>query len=660
MVYLFPEEFALKNGTNALSQSFSLTQRNTRLGGATALVLQISSACAHEYNVTFPLGQQILVVAPEQPMPAPVLVSAQISNDGTQLIVTFSADTNQAGFSDRFVCTGAFQFLGAESASCRWTSPMIMVAYLGPSAVLLPGDNVTTPSRTLKTICTTSAKRCLTWPFSPSMTVSVLPAAAPVKPTVVISAPAMIGKCASLTLDLSGSSGTGGRSWSLSRFSVSSVNKNAANITQFLMSSYKFNPPSAIPSTLLTPGSYNITVVLCNYMGKCGQSIFSLTVVGVIIPTAIIAGGDVSTTPMATLQMTADAFLPACNASASTHGLKYKWTLFQGENGRWMNISRSIKSVSVVPSLFKLSPYTLSINYAYKVQLTVFEAFGTPVTSQAMITVVSGQLIAVLSGGSTIGVHVGSVAVIDASKSYDQDISPSSGYWPGIGLMYTWSCVQYLPQISGRCPLGIPVTLNPASPVLKALTNTSRIGDGAVVKMTVTAGVRSAQASVNVIVLVPTAPIVSLNTNAGPVFSPSNVLIINATIAFSTAAVAQWTVSNAAVHLGAIALTPVQAQLVPAASLRYGSIGYVQTVSLVLTPNSLPPLSSLVFLLRCTDASGTSSIGTIPVYVNGPPQPGNKELLLGLLIQIIYIVYLSVLLLLFSPLFLTSSIRLSS
>eukprot|EP01034_Spumella_vulgaris_P038902 gene38902-biopygen33042 len=73
-------------------------------------------------------------------------------------------------------------------------------------------------------------------------------------PTVSISLPSTIGLCAPLTLDISTSSGSGGRSWTTRNITVlaSRTSSNVSTIQRFLNAQYQISPPTPIPWQMLS------------------------------------------------------------------------------------------------------------------------------------------------------------------------------------------------------------------------------------------------------------------------------------------------------------------------------------------------------------------------------------------------------------------------
>ena len=139
-----------------------------------------------------------LLSATQEP-PAPLLVSAQFSGDGSFAILMFNSATNQAGgrgSSSIFNCSSLLAFRGSAACDCQWSSDSrSLVLFPQPGVIINVGDRVTLLSGTLKAMCPETARdSCSDWKFSRETTVTVLPPLTPTLPLVVISAPDTIGE----------------------------------------------------------------------------------------------------------------------------------------------------------------------------------------------------------------------------------------------------------------------------------------------------------------------------------------------------------------------------------------------------------------------------------------------------------------------------------
>jgi hypothetical protein len=94
------------------------------------------------------------------------------------------------------------------------------------SAVIKPGSHISVlGSKRIQAKCSSSS--CSYDKYIAGKTLIIGRPASPITPTISISASSVVGECDDISLDLSGSSGSGGRDWvnqSLSVISLSSGN----------------------------------------------------------------------------------------------------------------------------------------------------------------------------------------------------------------------------------------------------------------------------------------------------------------------------------------------------------------------------------------------------------------------------------------------------
>jgi hypothetical protein len=77
-----------------------------------------------------------------------------------------------------------------------------------------------------------------------------------------------------LTLDVSSSTGNGGRSWKTVNIVVQAtgVSDGVAALQSYLNQYYTISPPKSIPPSLMLPNyNYIFTVQLCNFLGQCAS-----------------------------------------------------------------------------------------------------------------------------------------------------------------------------------------------------------------------------------------------------------------------------------------------------------------------------------------------------------------------------------------------------
>ena len=118
-------------------------------------------------------------------------------------------------------------------------------------------------------------------------------------------------------------------------------------------------------------------------------------------------------------------------------------------------INASLTSVSRDRFKFKLNPYTLAPLSLYQVFIVATNiANGISSRASVEITVPQSKLVALIRGGSSLYLRLGSSLVLDASASYDPDIP--------LGVMrdestkrlaFEWECYRSHPSLSDECGL---------------------------------------------------------------------------------------------------------------------------------------------------------------------------------------------------------------
>ena len=149
----------------------------------------------------------------------------------------------------------------------------------------------------MKALCRASACNTTAWESaSTEALVNIAGSDASISPSVSISAPAVIGDCDDLVLDLTSSSGNGGRPWFDIAITVEALGTvNVSTLQRFLSNNYEESPPTPIPAKfLLKDVVYTFIVKLCNFMGKCSQASRRVLVQSKTIPTVTLPGSALS------------------------------------------------------------------------------------------------------------------------------------------------------------------------------------------------------------------------------------------------------------------------------------------------------------------------------------------------------------------------------
>ena len=591
--------------------SFALTTA-TSSAGTYQFQVQLSGASSEEFSITFLAGAGTLIVLGlNQEPPTPTVQSAIFNEDGSAVQVTFDSPTNKGGDVNWFTCTTVFEFDGVDTSTCQWDSPSSVMIYSSSNAVVVGSSIGVVSNSGVKSKCSSSiTSECTGWGHVAAQSVSIEAPADPTPSIVVLSLPSTLSGCSDLAVDISASTGSGGRAWQTPTFTVLS-DADSSTIENALNSNFTLIPPPVIPSDLLQFGeTYTFTVKLCNFLGACGTSSRSVLVVPdeVTRPVVLIFGSlERRVERRASLALTSDAYAIDCGGTIIRSGLEYRWTVY--DNGA---LNSDLVSESQDPSKFRLAAYRLTVLHNYEVILTVRNtASAQSSTAKVNIFVQQSPLVAALKGGRTQSAVIGGVAIIDASNSYDPDLPGESG--ASAGLKFSWSCVQIMPVFSTSCALDPDTALSALSSdtaVVSFAADLRAVNTTSTVTVTVYDATRSSSASVDIKTQDSSAPQVTIVTATHSVTSVNakKQLQLSGSVSVQSPCTAVWTVDDSRLTLDAVALAPLSTA-VPIASTR--------TVNLVLGAHSLPERASLTFSLACGE-----SAASIVVTTNGPPQLG--------------------------------------
>ena len=180
---------------------------------------------------------------------------------------------------------------------------------------------------------------------------SIQTASNPISPDIVISLPKYIGPSSSLNIDLTSSSGQGGRDWLSLSFDVFSTYEYGTQIpyeTIHIQSFLDYNytsiyNPIPIPSSLLEAGaSYTFSVTVCNFLNVCSRQEGYTTILAQEVPNLIIPGGR-SRNIRRSNQLTINTKVTA----TSTNGaVDYYWDIRKSNDSSSMYISSTSKDPS--------------------------------------------------------------------------------------------------------------------------------------------------------------------------------------------------------------------------------------------------------------------------------------------------------------------------
>jgi hypothetical protein len=637
---LFPASFTVTSASTSTVLSASLPALPA---GLYEYRLSLSGSSAAEYQVVYgSSGQRIDVVSAITEPPTPTLSQALFAQDGSYITVVFSAATNRGNTATSFPCGALFNFTCAATSKCQWTdSSTVRAAVQGAvnsDACVRPGSSLgLVAGAKVKAKCQAAGDtgtgnacpRYSDWATTPLTSVKIGAPSSPVSPTVAISAPSVLGSCDSLALDVSGSSGSGGRAWSRSALTVSSTaGVNVTALSAALRGVTVLTPPPVLPAALFSKGAqYNFQVTLCNFLGQCGTGSKQVLVLNDTVPSVSLPGPSLRTVSRKDgLSLASAAILSTCDGKRTSAGLVYKWSIATN-NVQLLTATSTSKDAS----RYLLAPYALTAGVFYQVTLAV-NAAGSAQSSSASVQVYvqPGRVLAVVKGGSAHSVRASNKLTLDASGSADDDQNGVAG--TAAGLQFAWSCYQTAPQYSQDCSAVFNATALAGSQTTSFLELSpvpTAAGAECVVSLAVSdaAGTRISSTSVTVAVLAALAPVVSVAAPSLPASGVINAgqqlqLTGSLSVPASLGGNGTWVVDDASVDLTKIALFPTSAVFAPVGTSQTAVAS--KALFMAFAPNTLPAGRTLTFSLVGTiPYQGRRAVASVTVKVNAPPSPGS-------------------------------------
>ena len=613
-----PRSFFISN-TSVLQSSYTVGWKAGAAASYSAM-LEVTGPSAAEFKVIFVEGVNMLTVRyVNQEPPTPTILSARFSSDGRSVLLLFSAPTNRAGFTNDFQCSHVLHFSGIDKAACRWSDSRTIVIYpatVGNSEeVLGVNSNITiVGSNAVTAACTGDPESCSGWSSVSSSTLTVVAPADPTTPSVVLSMPFVVSSCAAVTVDLTGSTGSGGRPWLRPTFSVASDDTSGGTVVKELLNTaFVINPPTEIPSHYFTVGAtYSISATLCNFLGACGVASRSVLINPDqrSIPIAKVIGNRLTTIQVSdSILLTSQAYTVDCNGTQVSTGLQYSWTVrLDGL------IQLGLVSLSRDSSKFRLDSFQLNVRKTYAVELTVRSLEnGASAQDTVLIYVEDAPIVAHLASGIARTAVVGEAILVDASASYDGNIPGVHGL--ATGLSFNWGCTQILPVFAFEC--GLDYSSGQINSFrgdrLQLFAGNHSINSTSRVAVTVTDRSRSSSTYSDITVRISAADLNIIlppqSTQSVSSFRTSERLQLTGIAVVESPCHARWSVDDQSISLRSNLLTPLSVSI-PAFTAR--------TMNFVLEANSLPSRGSVTFSLSCGP-----STASFQVVTNSPPLPGS-------------------------------------
>jgi hypothetical protein len=437
---MVPASVSFSSDSLVLSRLFSLTGAATASPGSLDLQLTYSGASAVEYATTFLSATVVSVLDVNTPPLVPQLSKVQFSDLGTRLIATFDSATDKGAITaSLFACDLLFTFAGADLATCTWETTSMVTMQLGSLATVVIGDDFQLKGGCVRAACVSdNTTLCGLYETVPETNATVANADAPVSPIVQISMPSTVSICSPFTLDLTSSTGSGGRDFQNISITVSTAGSGSlTNITEFF-ETYVFNPAPAVPAGTLETGGYNFLVQICNFLQQCTSSSQTIAVIDDAIPTASIIGSSYREIYRdASLSLQSAASVTECDGTRTTNGLSYFWSAYRVASST--TLISTLVSTSASPANYRLGAFSLDVSTLYEIEVTVIDdSSGFSTTALTQVQVIPNVLQAVVSGGLSRSIATLGTVTISAADSYDKDVQGLTG--AAAGLSYSWSC----------------------------------------------------------------------------------------------------------------------------------------------------------------------------------------------------------------------------
>lgn len=612
---VFPTEIKLQAAGIAFA---SLTRSNTQYAGNSTVLAVMTGSQAELYSIVFHGQPSLRIAAVVQSLPAPLPIRAIFTADGLRIVISFDAATDRGGLSAvKFSCSALLSASTAIASSCGWINDTALLMTLPVKSNIIPASNLTVLANKIRAKCIGD---CSAFPYAALTNVTVQAPAIKTAPKAVLLSSGLHSFCNALDLDFSSSSGSGNRDWSQIVFRVYNGNATLSTVAieQYLQSTSWPLGIASIPASYLFPGTWTISLTLCNFLDACGRTSKTVVLTSFLLPTvSILADSTSQISSKATLKLKADAFTQNCGGSINRQQLQYTWTVTIASTAAVVQVT----STSARKSVFSIPAVSLQSAVWYSISLSVLYTVSNRVNSAVVsVYVQPASIIALINGGSAINQQVGSNYTIDASSSFDEGATSTA-------LLFAWSCSQLLPDFSSSCPFqASAISSQSRWSVVLPLSAANATG-----RMTVNVGSadgRNATAFVDIHAVDSSAASVQLNHAGSSVINAGDKVKISASVSATTWSSMAWSINDSSVSLAAISLTPISV-------LSTTGQTNVSIQNLVLQQYALPAGGSYLLTLS---VFRTALIGSASVVIttNSNPSPGSFTVAPGIGVELVH------------------------
>lgn len=358
-------------------------------------------------------------------------IYGEFSEDLISINVFFDQNTDKGNKNSEFECSDLFEFDNAQQAKCNWKNENILIIYPGYFATILPYDSINIVPNTIKYCFNTN---CDYYSYILDEQIPLQMLYMVEQPIVNLLLPETSSYCVDVTIDITQSTGSGGRPWSYIEMAVYKNNMIENGIMEYVNTNKNtlITSTLSIPSSYFTLGTYIFNVVLCNFVNTCSTLYKNIIITNSNITMNAYLGKDIFIKRNQLLQINSELNIVGCNINNFIQPV-YTWTLFKLTD---IKIDTKLSSISKQSYIYMLPINTLTPKTHYLLSLNVVRDIIISTTSVNII-VEEGSIVPFIAGGNTQTLRIKETKRIDATNSYDEDNNNTNN-----GLIYDWSCSQ--------------------------------------------------------------------------------------------------------------------------------------------------------------------------------------------------------------------------
>ena len=352
----------------------------------------------------------VIIYIASQPLSAPSITSAVLSDDGGSAYILFSVATDLAGItSTTWTCSILFGFDSSSYSKCVWLNSSAVLATFPASALVqtqLPSIgsplSIVSSNTELRAACESGTDCLLNHPLL-SQTVVLAAPYHPISPSISLIAPSSLNSVNQIVVDPTATTGSGGRPWVNVLFTVTA--NTVFNVTLF-QETY-LNPYNRmnvldnaliIPSGVLAPGYYQFHLAVTNFLLQSASSYVTIQIYNEsLIPRISILGPSTFTVTSSSSIVLQSVVQSGTYATYSS--LVYTWNVYL--NGALYvspNTNAAVVTQSKDPKIFKSPADLFEVSNTYTIQVTV-SSQGRNSTASVEVYVEQGNLVASILGG---------------------------------------------------------------------------------------------------------------------------------------------------------------------------------------------------------------------------------------------------------------------